>query len=103
MFFYLSWKPGEGLAQAIEQLFPECVGKSTKLGRLGRCCLERGGGMKVGPSQTTAQREREAPWHSEQSWGLMGGAIPVPSQRQDRKGVSCPHMASFTHHSSPVK
>lgn len=42
-FFYLSWKPGEGLAQAIEQLFPECVGKSTKLGRLGRCCLEQGG------------------------------------------------------------
>lgn len=87
MFFYLSGKPGEGLAQAIEQLFPECVGKSTKLGSLGRCCLEQGG-MKVGPSQTTAQRESEAPWHSEQSWGLMGGAMPVPSQ--DRMGRECP-------------
>lgn len=59
----------------------QCVGVSAKLGRLGRCCREQG---------ARPQRERGAPWHSDQSWGFIGGVMPVPSQRQDGKGVSYP-------------
>lgn len=49
--------------------------------------LHGAGGIRVVPSQTMAQMEKRSPWHSDQSWDLMGGATPVPKDKMGRNSL----------------
>lgn len=76
MSFYLSWKPGEGLAQAIQQLLPVCwcERKARKAGEV----LPGAGGMRVVPSQTSKGKGSPLALRPELGFHRRSHACPQP-------------------------
>lgn len=97
----LTWKLGVDPSDTAAISRMCCVSSGLQAGE-----LPRGGDWGGGsPARPLLREGREAPWHSDQSWGFTGGAAAAPPA--DRKGVRdrvpCPHVASLTLHSSPAK